>query len=1237
VKARHVFVALFAGSAPRGNRSSRAAMSATCRDAAGSGAPARARIALALLAALATLALIPATASAAALHKFAFSFDGGATPAGSFENPNGLAVDDSTGDVYVADIGHNAVDKFDASGALIATFGDTEPSPDGQLAGLDTPAGSFSFANPAALAVDNSTGPSEGDLYVIDFGHSAIDKFDSSGAYLGQITETPSGPFGEIYGIDVDASGNLWVYETASQLDKFDSAGTFQSAVPNPFGASFPGFAVNGSASRLYIEGNGGAYQLDGTTGEDLGQLDGGFTISIAVDRSNDSIFVNDGSHVAVYGSNAVALESFGSAELIESGQGGIAINSADGMAYVANPADAKVYAYEAVVVPGTTTNSATNQSPGAATLNGEVDPSGIELQECFFEYGPEESYGQTTPCDKSPAEIGAGTTPIPVHADLSLLAPGITYHYRLVAANSEGTARGADATFTTADAPRVDEITFTTAVGETTATLHATVNPNRADTTYRFQYGTTTAYGTDVPLTGAAIGSGSTDVPVSQALTGLQPGTLYHYRVLATNAVGTTPGGDRLFATPGPLPAVPASPFPGRGRLPDDRGWELVSPPDKNGGDVIGDSARTHAAADGSAVAFASLQGFADVHGTGVATEYLSQRSNNPAPDNNGWTTHAITPPQDSQTLRGSLQALEPGWTGEMSADLTHGVFRAWSPLTDAPEVAEVQNLYVRGDLRTPGLGTYALATDCTACAGTPLPSLQTGTARPWFAGASADFSHVAFESVLPLVPGSTGDSSGAYNVYEWDQGTLRLASLVPPPGETSCGDGGPTCVAAASAVVGQAASRGVYTPHILSEDGSHLFFTSPGNESGVLYVRINGSKTAQINASEKAPPDEPQPATFQTASADGHRAFFITSEQLVDTDTDNLPDLYMYDEEAPVGHRLSRVSVDQGTGVGSRGAIGTSRDGHWVYFVNDHFEIDLWHDGTVSVAGRIKDTQDLGDNVPYNWNLEPLQARVTPSGHELLFATHSGFELTGHDHGSSCANYLAQGTGPCQELYVYSADTDSLVCASCDPSGGPSTANARVSVRTGQGGSLTGWHLPHAFSDDGTKLFFSSRAALVRGDTNGKIDAYEWEAQGSGGCQRAVGCISLLSSGTSPDDSYFMDAGSEGNDVFILTRQRLVGWDVDQAYDLYDARVGGGFPQPPTVPAPCGGESCRPASAPPASPAAASAVFAGPANPKLCRKGAVRRHGKCVKKPGKHQGPKSHKRARHNRGGAK
>ncbi|HET9162812.1 MAG TPA: fibronectin type III domain-containing protein, partial [Solirubrobacterales bacterium] len=185
--------------------------------------------------------------------------------------------------------------------------------------------------------------------------------------------------------------------------------------------------------------------------------------------------------------------------------------------------------------MPTATTGSASEIQKTTATLNGTVNPEGALLEECKFEWGTSESYGQSQACDLTPAEIGEGTAPVAVKAEITGLSEATTYHFRLVAKNSEGTSNGADETFKTLSPPVVEA--FATEVVYSEAILNASIDPEGFPTTYKIQWGPTAAYGSEVE------GNAGEDKAVHQFshfLEGLSEGATYHYRVVATNANGT-------------------------------------------------------------------------------------------------------------------------------------------------------------------------------------------------------------------------------------------------------------------------------------------------------------------------------------------------------------------------------------------------------------------------------------------------------------------------------------------------------------------------------------------------------------------------------------------------------------------------------------------------------------------------------------------------------------------------
>ena len=204
---------------------------------------------------------------------------------------------------------------------------------------------------------------------------------------------------------------------------------------------------------------------------------------------------------------------------------------------------------------PKATTEAASKVELGKATLNGKVNPDGLKAT-YHFEYGTTTAYGTSIPLTDK--EVGSGFTDAAVAQTIeSGLAAETTYHYRLVATNSEGTAYGVDKQFTTPDwRPAATTEAVGAGAGKTTeAVLNGTVNPKGIATTYQFEYGATTSYGSKAPASAKSAGSGTGNVKVSETLTGLKPQTTYHYRLVASSAGGTGYGEDLTFTTPAPHP----------------------------------------------------------------------------------------------------------------------------------------------------------------------------------------------------------------------------------------------------------------------------------------------------------------------------------------------------------------------------------------------------------------------------------------------------------------------------------------------------------------------------------------------------------------------------------------------------------------------------------------------------------------------------------------------------------
>jgi len=208
---------------------------------------------------------------------------------------------------------------------------------------------------------------------------------------------------------------------------------------------------------------------------------------------------------------------------------------------------------------PIVTTEAATSVTETGATLKGQVNPHGYATT-YQFEYGLTTSYGTKVPATAE--SVGSGTSNVAVSKAISGLKGNTAYHYRVSATNAYGTTVGVDKAFTT---PKLPSATTEAASGvkEKEATLKGSVNPNGNATTYQFEYGPTTSYGTKVPLSPESVGAGTTAVTVGKVIGGLTEGATYHYRVVASNAAGTANGADKTLKTTNPPQTTITSPTP--------------------------------------------------------------------------------------------------------------------------------------------------------------------------------------------------------------------------------------------------------------------------------------------------------------------------------------------------------------------------------------------------------------------------------------------------------------------------------------------------------------------------------------------------------------------------------------------------------------------------------------------------------------------------------------------------
>ena len=192
---------------------------------------------------------------------------------------------------------------------------------------------------------------------------------------------------------------------------------------------------------------------------------------------------------------------------------------------------------------PVAITNPATLIASFAANLNGSVNPHGLTTS-VYFQYGTTNSYGLTTA-----PQSRTGNTFLNISASISGLTASTTYHFRIVTTNSAGTRYGSDRTFTTLPPIGFPIVTTkpATNVATSVATLNGLLDPHGLTTSVYFQCGTTTNYGR---ITAVQSQAGNTFRNIAANVGGLARSTTYHFRIVATNSVGTRYGNDRTFTT---------------------------------------------------------------------------------------------------------------------------------------------------------------------------------------------------------------------------------------------------------------------------------------------------------------------------------------------------------------------------------------------------------------------------------------------------------------------------------------------------------------------------------------------------------------------------------------------------------------------------------------------------------------------------------------------------------------
>jgi hypothetical protein len=504
--------------------------------------------------------------------------------------PTDLAVDQATGNIYVTSSGSNELDLFGLEGG----------SPTG---GLITPITGptelpFLFeGEPSEVAIDESGGPSNGDLYVSDAKHNVVDKLKPTGlgeyiyvcrfvGYGQGCIEKPtvSPTWHEPDGVAVDSHGNVYVasfgpgdgavYEFTSEgQDERELSGGDIGTRGNETGPV--GVAVD-AKGNIYINNfQNSIVKIDTSGHESL--LDEGGSRGVAVD-SHGNVFVDNNSAIIEYNEKGEEVNKFG--EGVFAPSEGIAVHDSTGSVYVSDKSTNEVLVFGQVTVPSVTTGGSSEAKGTTAKVVGSVNPEGIEAH-YYVEYGlctgkqrgelrdklencPQSSFSYAETTTEIALPEPSGTNPEAVEVGLSGLSPETVYHYRLVGTDTNGNKHGKEATFTTGPAVAGLSTTFASSLQTAGATLNGLLDPEGTPAHYFFEYISEAEYESSAAdpyshgvSTAGEPGerSGNGEEAASTPITGLEFGTTYHYRIVAYNEHGETFGPDHIMTT---LPALP-------------------------------------------------------------------------------------------------------------------------------------------------------------------------------------------------------------------------------------------------------------------------------------------------------------------------------------------------------------------------------------------------------------------------------------------------------------------------------------------------------------------------------------------------------------------------------------------------------------------------------------------------------------------------------------------------------
>ncbi len=912
-----------------------------------------------------------------------------------------IATDPVTGALYVQEsvfgdeIGGGHIRRFLSDGAPTPTYTE-DPS------FAPTPSGGFLFVSKAGLAVN----PTNHEVVAFAFGQAELERLDpATGALISTIGLAGNGSNDVAVGPD----GTIYV-SVHNEILRFTSTGTPLSSFP-----------LKGDVSALgvnLVTGNVVAILLGP---QDLQVLE----FSPAGERLSDRRFPK----------NTL----------------GVAISPAGDRLYSYNPSTTSIDTYIKAPYPGVGVPVASELTTTGFHISAELDPGEEEGSlpagsKVRFEYRLKSDEDWTPTPDQDVTAAGS-------YADnITGLEPNRTYEVRAVGSNALALSASDPAKVTTLGIPPAVDTSAATDVTETGAVLNGIVNPFGAQTTYHFEYGATTAYGARIPAgIDAVAGNNYGPKKFSRRLFGLAPGTTYHFRLVATNATGTTEGQDRTFTT---ITAGGEPVF----------AYEQVTPADKQGAAVI-PRLGMQAAPDGNGISYTTKTGS---QSSPLVVRSVAIRG---ASD---WQGRIDTDPP----LNAASHFFLAHATLAVSTDFTHTFVVSNRALTPGA-IEGGGNLY-RVEVGSDDYQFIGANGEEEA-----FPSFASGKQNNTFMAGAPDLGWIVFTSPLPLLPGAPNHAN-----YRWSEADgLELVSVTPNGDPSEALKGAPSSLY-----------------HTVSDDGGRIYFTATsGSERGV-YLREDGGAALPISVSHvPGDPATAQPGVLLEVNKDGRYAFFASKAKLTDDAPEEPaiepPDnLYRYDasdgslEYLGVQVGITSTQANEVTG----GSFGTGADGRTFYFNAAASGLHVWHDGTVNAVTPAA--------------LAAGEERSSPSGQ--YFAFYEGGAIRVYDAESnevSCASCLPDGTPVAatlpetDELYVsnrypqavtddgtvYFGTATRMVAA--DVNGTRDVYAYRDgSVRLISPGNRSFEASIADISEDGSNVFFTTAQKLVGRDNDESIDVY-------------------------------------------------------------------------------------------------------------------------------------------------